>query len=90
MPPVETVTPDGPKIRELIRARGYSVSGFGRAIGRHPQTISDIVREKLLVISIPLLFQIARGLRVQPNVISDYVGDGIDIASGPEPKALAS
>lgn len=86
MPPVETVRPDGPKIRELIRANGYSVSGFGRSIGRHPQTISDIVR-KNLVISIPLLFQVARGLHVKPGDISDYAGD--DIESDAETKVPA-
>jgi transcriptional regulator with XRE-family HTH domain len=86
MPPVETARPDGPKIRELIRANGYSVSGFGRAIGRHPQTISDIVR-KNLVISLPLLFQVARGLHVKPGDISDYVDDE---KSEPEPKVPAA
>ena len=75
MPPVETARPDGPKIGELIRARGYSQSSLGRAIGRHPQTIWDIVHARNAAISIPLLFQIARALRVKPSDISDWTAD---------------
>lgn len=88
MPPVETVRPDGPKIRALIRANGYSVSGLGRSIGRHPQTISDVVRGRQAAVSIPLLFQIARALHVAPGEISDYAGSGIE--SAPEPKGTAA
>ena len=87
MPPVETARPDGPKIRQLIRTNGYSVSGLARTIGRHPQTLSDVVRGRQASVSLPLLFQIARALHVKPQEISDYTAD---TGSEPEPKALAS
>jgi hypothetical protein len=36
------------------------------------------VRGRQAAVSLPLLFQIARGLHVKPQAISDYIEDGSD------------
>ncbi len=79
MPPVATAKPNGPKIAELIERRGYSLSGFGRSLGRHPQTMWNIVRKEPDT-SVAFLNQIAHALsspgsRVRLRDISDAGGD---------------
>jgi plasmid maintenance system antidote protein VapI len=81
MPNVPTAIPDGPKIRELIRERGYSVTGFARRLGRHPQAIWNITGYEPPT-SEKFIRQIARELGVRPSDISDM--------SEPEPKAPAA
>lgn len=88
--------PDGPKIRELIRRRGYSVAGFRNMISRSPETravgrppsVSSIKRAiSGTPISTESILVIARGLRVRPGDISDMADED---ASELEPEALAS
>jgi len=88
MPAIPTAIPDRAKIRSLIWARGHSVTGFAREIGRPPATIWAITGGKPRPTGIPLLRQIAHGLSVRVSDISDWDGD--DIESDAEPKALAS
>ena len=82
--------PDGARIRELIRERGYSMAGFARKI-RRPQSVGTIrnICACRQTASVELVRQIARGLRVKPGDISDWTADD-DIWDVPEPKALAS
>ena len=83
MPVIPTCQPDGPKIRGLIRERGYSVSGFARKIGR-PQSARSMrnICTGRTRISVEFLRQVARGLGVRPGEISDWKGD--DNVSEPE------
>ena len=88
MPPVPIAQPDGPEIRRLIRARGYSVTDFARRLGRHPQSIWVITgRADRPAASTRFIRQLARELGVKPSDISDMPDD---TGSEPEPKALAS
>jgi transcriptional regulator with XRE-family HTH domain len=88
MPSIPMCQPDGPKIRELLEVRGYSVAEFARMIGRrHERTIWNAIAGK--PVGVRYIRQIARGLRVKPSVISDWKNDD-DIWDEPEPKALAS
>jgi transcriptional regulator with XRE-family HTH domain len=82
MPSIPMCQPDGPKIRELIAARGYSVAEFSRKIGR------PSVRHLWRVIGgeatgISYIRQIALGLRVTPGAISDWTGDD-DLSETPD------
>jgi hypothetical protein len=67
--------PDGPKIRDLIGQRGYSVSGFCRKIGRRKseRNIWNAIAGK--PVGVDLIRPIARGLRVKPGDISDWKND---------------
>jgi hypothetical protein len=102
MPPIQTAKPDGAKIRELMKARGYGgVTRFADAIGRPRQSIWNIVGYEPQT-GLGFLRQIARGLGVNVSDISDWTGPdpdavrarrwvpGDDTGSEPEPKALAS
>ena len=86
MPLVPTARPDGPKIRELIRERGYSVTDFARRLARHPQSIWTITGQEPPT-SKKFIRQIARELGVKPSDISDMPDEDV---SDPEPRALAS
>lgn len=91
---VPTAQPDPAKIRTLIWERGFSQAGFARAIGRPPRTLYGVINDKPpRPTSIPLIRQIARGLRVKPGVISDWTADDDtwddDIESGAETKIPA-
>jgi hypothetical protein len=88
MPPVQTAKPDGAKIKELMKARGYSgVTHFAHAIGRPRQSIWNIVGYEPQT-SLWFLRQIARGLRVRVSDISDWTGDD-DTGSDAETKIPA-
>jgi DNA-binding XRE family transcriptional regulator len=101
MPPVPTAKPDGAKIGELIRERGYTVTDFARKIGRHRQAIWNITGYAPDT-SITFLRQIARELGVSLSDISDAGDDepettnprrwaaGDDTGSEPEPKVPAA
>lgn len=67
--------PDGPKIRDLIGQRGYSVAGFARHIGRKrsERNLRNALAGKR--VGIDLIRPVARGLRVKPGDISDWKGD---------------
>ena len=67
--------PDGPKIRELIGQRGYSVAGFARHIGRKrsERNLRNALASKR--VGIDLIRPVARGLHVKPGDISDWKGD---------------
>jgi hypothetical protein len=86
MPNVPTATPDGPKIRGLIRERGYSVTGFARRLARHPQSIWTITGQEPPT-SEKFIRQIARELGVKPSDISDMPDEDL---SEPEPKVPAA
>jgi hypothetical protein len=74
MPSIPMCQPDGPRIRELLEVRGYSVAEFARMIGRrHERTIWNAIAGK--PIGVRYIRQIARGLRVKPSDISDWAGD---------------
>ena len=89
MPAVPTATPDRDKIRALIWERGYSQADFARKIGRPARTIYYILNDKPPPpASVPLIRQIARGLKVKPSDISDWAGDDDD-ESGAETKIPA-
>lgn len=66
MPAVPAVTPDGAKIRKLIRDGGWSIPGFTRRLKnpkRGPRTIYNVVNNNQRV-SVELGRQIARALGV--------------------------
>jgi hypothetical protein len=86
MPLVPTAKPDGPRIRELIRDRGYSVTDFARRLARHPQAIWNITGYEPPT-SEKFIRQIARELGVRPSDISDMTDEDV---SDPEPKAPAA
>jgi hypothetical protein len=99
MPPTQTVKPDGPKIRELIRqwAKAREVRGeikpFARKLGRPPDSILNVTSRGSDT-SKPFIRQIAGALGVKPSEISDmppeeddisdWAGDD-DTGSEPEP-----
>lgn len=86
MPEVPTAKPDPAKIKALIWQRGYSQADFARMIGRPPRTIYNLISDKSVrQVSVTLIRQVARGLRVKPSAISDWTGD-----DHPETEALAS
>jgi transcriptional regulator with XRE-family HTH domain len=87
MPVVATAKPDGPKIRQLISERGFTVTDFARRIGRARQSIWNITGSELPV-SITFMRQIARGLGVKVSDISDWTGDD-DTESEPEMRVPA-
>jgi hypothetical protein len=75
MPIKPMCQPDGPKIHELIKTRGYHVVGFARYIGR-PKSVRSIWRAIAgYPTAIDLIRPVARGLRVKPGEISDWTGD---------------
>ncbi len=88
MPVKPMCQPDGPVIRELIRKRGYTMSGFARKIGR-PQSAATMwnICGGHTAVSVEFIRQIARGLRVKVSAISDWDGD--DIESDAETKIPA-
>jgi hypothetical protein len=86
MPLVPTARPDGPKIRGLIRERGYSVTDFARRLARHPQSIWTITGQEPPT-SKKFIRQIARELGVKPSDISDMPDEDV---SEPEPKVPAA
>jgi hypothetical protein len=89
MPPVPTAQPDGIKIHALIKARDsetYAVERFGRRIGRHPQSIWNLIQGRTA--GTLFLKQVARELGVRPCDISDMPDDGIE--SEPETKVPAA
>jgi hypothetical protein len=89
MPPVPTAQPDGIKIHALIKARDsetYAVERFGRRIGRHPQSIWNLIQGRTA--GTLFLRQVARELGVRPCDISDMPDDGIE--SEPETKVPAA
>jgi transcriptional regulator with XRE-family HTH domain len=77
MPNIPICHPDGPRIRQLIRARGYTQAGFARKIGRPTASASmwNICSGATKRVSLDLIRQIATGLRVRPGDISDWTGD---------------
>ncbi len=80
MPPVPTAQPYGLKIQALIKERDsgtYAVERFARRIGRHPQSLWNIVRGTTT--SRAFLRQIARELGVRPSDISDMEDDEPDV-----------
>lgn len=102
MAPIQTAKPDGAKIRELMKARGYGgVTAFAESIGRPRQSIWNIVGYEPQT-GLVFLRQIARGLGVTVSEISDWTGPdpdtirarrwlpGDDTRSDAETKALAS
>ncbi len=76
MPPVPTASPDGPAIRRLIRERGYTVTGFARKLGRHPDSIWTMCSTRKPPTGIVFIRQIARELGVKPSDISDMEDGG--------------
>ena len=88
MPVVPTARVDGPKIRELIWERGYSIASVARKIGRADQSLWDITSGGKQRISVTFARQIARELGVKVSDISDWTGDD-DIESEPEMKVPA-
>ena len=87
MPAIPTATPHPEKIRALIWERGYSQADFARKIGRPPRTIYSVLSGTVPA-SIPLIRQIARGLKVKPSDISTWTGDD-DTESDAETKIPA-
>jgi hypothetical protein len=88
MPPVPTAQPDGAKIRALIKARDsepWAVERFGRRIGRHPQSIWNLIQGRTA--GTAFLRQVARELGVRPGDISDMPDEDM---SEPEPKVPAA
>jgi hypothetical protein len=88
MPPVPTAQPDGAKIRALIKQRDsgpYAVERFGRRIGRHPQSIWNLIQGRNA--GTLFLRQVARELDVRPSVISDMPDEDV---SEPETKVPAA
>jgi transcriptional regulator with XRE-family HTH domain len=89
MPGVPITQPEPEKIRALIWQQGHSQADFARMIGRPPRTVYGLLNNKpVQPVSVRLIRQVARGLRVSPSAISDWTGD--DTENEPEPKALAS
>jgi transcriptional regulator with XRE-family HTH domain len=92
MPDIPTALPDGPRIRALIRERGYSIKGVARKIGCKPSSIYGITGRKVqLPRGVEFLGQLAHVLStpartVRVSDISDWAGDD-DTGSEPEPKA---
>lgn len=87
MPSIPMCQPDGPRIRELLAARGYSVAEFARMIGRrHERTIWNAIADK--PVGVRYIRLIARGLRVKPGEISDWTAD--DDIWDAEPKVPAA
>lgn len=80
MPPVPTALPDGPVIHQLIRERGYTVTGLARKLGRHPQSIWVMCGPRRPPTSHAFLRQIARELGVRPSEISDMDDDESEAA----------
>jgi transcriptional regulator with XRE-family HTH domain len=102
MAPIQTAKPDGAKIRELIKARGYSgVTDFANTICRPRQSIWNIIGYEPQT-GLVFLRQIARGLGVTVSDISNWTGGdpgamnprhwlpADDIESEPEPKGTAA
>ena len=95
MPDIPTALPDGPRIRELIRERGYSIKGVARKVGCKPSSIYGITGRKVqLPRGVEFLGQLASALSTPKTVvkvsdISDWTGDD-DIENEPEPKAPAA
>jgi hypothetical protein len=88
MPPVPTAQPDGIKIHALIKARDsetYAVERFGRRIGRHPQSIWNLIQGRTA--GTLFLRQVARELGVRPSDISDMPDEDV---SEPETKVPAA
>ena len=88
MPPVPTAQPDGVKIHALIKQRDsepWAVERFGRRIGRHPQSIWNLIQGRTA--GVVFLRQVARELGVRPSDISDMDDD---TQSEPEPKVPAA
>jgi len=76
MPPVPTAQPNGVKIHALIKDRDrepYAVERFGRRIGRHPQSIWNLIQGRNA--GTAFLRQVARELGVRPSDISDMPND---------------
>jgi len=76
MPPVPIAQPNGVKIHALIKARDsepYAVERFGRRIGRHPQSIWNLIQGRNA--GTAFLRQVARELGVRPSDISDMPND---------------
>jgi len=72
MPIMQTVEPDGQKIRQLIGERGDTLAGFARSMRSvSARTIYGIIYTNRPT-SIPMIREIARGLKVRPQDISDY------------------
>jgi transcriptional regulator with XRE-family HTH domain len=63
--------PDGPRIREIRKQRGYTPTEFARKIRRHRQTIWDIEgRTGGQAVSVVLINQIANALGVEVREIT--------------------
>ena len=68
MPPVATVTPNGPEIRRLRSLRGWEARDVAARIpGRHPKSIGKLERGGTA--SLVLISQVARVLGVEPAQI---------------------
>lgn len=67
MPPVTTVTPNGPEIRRLRSLRGWEARDVAKLIGRHPKSIGKLERGGTA--SLVLISQVARALDVDPAQI---------------------
>jgi len=80
MPPVRTVKPDGLKIRRLRNQRGITVGGLAAAIGRHPQTVTNIEGQSRDASEV-LISQIAKALQVEP---AELVADDAPETNGGE------
>jgi hypothetical protein len=90
MPVVPTVTADGVKIVELAREKHGTVVAFGRAIGCHPRSISNMRNDR--IVSLKFAEQIAAELGVPLSAITlaDDPGQDEDDEAPDEPGEVAA
>lgn len=69
MPLVSTVKPDGPEIRARRERLGLTQEDLAKLTKRHRKTISDIECGNQAVASMIIVGQIARVLKVQPELL---------------------
>lgn len=68
MPHISTAEPDGSAVKAFRERAGLTQEDLSKLLKRHPQTISDVESGRRPV-SVILIGQIARVLKVQPELL---------------------